>query len=137
MNKHHSKITRLVFFFTPPPPPPPPRVCVCMSVCCECILMWTHILHPPTAGTASTSKREGRQVSKCSPTSPRCWSGQIEVIKQQLEAHKVRVTASSGLKLFLSQFHNPFVSLSSNHHTNKHRNTLDQLAVGVPCDWHC
>ena len=75
VNRPYRNIPRLYALKSPPPP-----VCVCMSVCCECILMWTYILHPPTAGTASTSKREGRQVSKCSPTSPWCWSGQIEVI---------------------------------------------------------
>jgi len=40
---------------------------------------------------------------------------EVEVVKQQLEAHNVRVWAN----------HNPFLSLGSNHNTNKHRSVLD------------
>ena len=49
---------------------------------------------------------------------------EVEVVKQQLEAHNVRVWANP----------NPFLSLGSNHHTNKHRSALDCLAEGVPCE---
>jgi len=68
---------------------------------------------------------------------------EVEVVKQQLEAHKVRVTASSSI-FFSAQVPYPFcpssmpisISLSipvshpflfpgSNHYTNRHRNALD------------
>jgi len=46
----------------------------------------------------------------------------VEVVKQQLEAHKVRVTASSSNYSVPVPY--PFLSLGSNHHTNKHWSAL-------------
>ena len=89
--------------------------CVCVCVCVklhECISMWTYSI-PPLQSLLQQAKEQADEFHKSyksldaglgsveeAQEKEEPIHSEVEVVKQQLEAHKVRVTASSSIFFF-------------------------------------